>query len=118
MLRCHLTINEIEELTELDFLSNIWKIVAPMVAGQSIDDITANTEMVAIMVPNRAPLVTPRDFPLPGETNRQITNWNSWQDWRVSIDYLEDLTGYNFLSNLPETIQDKIEERDNGLLPS
>ena len=95
-----------------------WKIVVPLVAGQSIDDITANTEVVAIMVPNRASLVTPRDFPLPGETNRQITNWNNWQDWRVSIDYLESLTGYNFLSNLPETIQEKIEERDNGLLPS
>jgi DNA/RNA endonuclease G (NUC1) len=95
-----------------------WKIVVPLVAGQSIDDITANTEVVAIMVPNRAPLVTPRDFPLPGETNRQITSWSNWQDWRVSIDYLEGLTGYNFLSNLPETIQEKIEERDNGLLPS
>ena len=95
-----------------------WKIVVPLVAGQSLDNITANAEVVAIMVPNRRELVTPTDFPLPGETNRQITNWNSWQDWRVSIDYLEDLTGYNFLSNLPETIQDKIEERDNGLLPS
>lgn len=95
-----------------------WKIVVPLVAGQSIDDITANTEVVAIMVPNRASLVTPRDFPLPGETNRQITSWSEWRDWRVSIDYLEGLTGYNFLSNLPETIQEKIEERDNGLLPS
>ncbi|NQE35502.1 DNA/RNA non-specific endonuclease [Microcoleus asticus] len=95
-----------------------WKIVVPLVAGQSIDDITANTEVVAIMVPNRESLVTPRDFPLPGETNRQITSWSNWQDWQVSIDYLEGLTGYNFLSNLPETIQDKIEERDNGLLPS
>ena len=95
-----------------------WKIVVPLVAGQSLDDITTNTETVAILVPIRQSLVTPRDFPLPGETNRQVNNWNDWQDWRVSIDYLEDLTGYNFLSNLPESIQEVVESRSNGLLPS
>jgi hypothetical protein len=45
-----------------------------------------------------------------------ITNWNDWRDWRVSIDYLESLTGYNFLSELPEDIQEAIESEDNGLL--
>jgi endonuclease G len=95
-----------------------WKIVVPLVAGQSLDDITANAEVVAIMVPNRMELVTPTDFPLPGETNRTITKWNEWRDWRVSIDYLEGLTGYDFLSDLPESIQEAIESRDDGLLPS
>jgi DNA/RNA endonuclease G (NUC1) len=95
-----------------------WKIVVPLVPGQSIGDIPANTEVVTIMVPNRDSLVTPRNFPLPGETNRTITNWNNWRDWRVSINYLENLTGYNFLSELPQNIQEAIESRDNGLLPS
>jgi endonuclease G len=95
-----------------------WKIVVPLVSGQSLDDIIANAEVVAIMVPNRKGLVTPTDFPLPGETNRNIENWNDWRDWRVSIDYLEGLTGYDFLSDLPETIQEAIESREDGLLPS
>jgi DNA/RNA endonuclease G (NUC1) len=95
-----------------------WKIIVPLEAGQTISDITANTQAIAIMVPNRAELVTPRNFPLPGETSRQITNWSRWQDWRVSINYLESLTNYNFLSELPDSIQEAIESRSNGLLPS
>ncbi len=95
-----------------------WKIVVPLVPGQSISDITADTEAVAIMVPNRDGLATPRNFPLPGENNRTITNWNQWRDWRVSINYLEDLTGYDFLSELPQNIQEAIESREDGLLPS
>jgi DNA/RNA non-specific endonuclease len=96
-----------------------WKIVVPLEAGQRINNIKATTEVIAIMVPNRAGLTTPNvNFPLPGENSRTITNWNRWQDWRVSIDYLENLTGYNFLSELPDSIQKAIESRDNGLLPN
>jgi hypothetical protein len=73
------------------------------------------------MVPNRAALVIPpggRDYPLPGETSRIITSWSRWQDWRVSINYLESLTNYDFLSELPDLIQEAIESRSDGLLPT
>jgi hypothetical protein len=73
------------------------------------------------MVPNREALVIPpggRDYPLPGETSRIITDWSSWQDWRVSINYLETLTNYDFLSELPDFIEEAIESRSDGLLPN
>ena len=98
-----------------------WKIVVPLEAGQKISDITADSQVIAIMVPNRAALVIPpegTDYPLPGETSRTITDWSRWQDWRVSINYLESLTNYDFLSELPDSIQEAIESRSNGLLPS
>lgn len=43
-----------------------------------------------------------------------VTNWNDWQQWRVSVDYLEELTGYDFLSNIPEKIQEAIESEDRN----
>ena len=91
----------------------------PLEAGQGISDITANTEVVAIIIPNRAALATPRDYLLPGETSPlRINSWSRWQDWRVSINYLEGLTGYDFLSELPDQIEDAIESRGDRLLPN
>lgn len=34
--------------------------------------------------------------------------------WRVSVDDIEEITDYDFLSNLPEEIQAIIESRNNG----
>jgi hypothetical protein len=38
--------------------------------------------------------------------------------WRVSINYLETLTNYDFLSELPDFIEEAIESRSDGLLPN
>jgi endonuclease G len=34
-----------------------------------------------------------------------------WRKYRVSVDKIEELTGYNFLSNVPENIQNTIEDK-------
>ncbi|WP_370589562.1 hypothetical protein [Tychonema sp. LEGE 07203] len=36
-----------------------------------------------------------------------------WEDYAVTVDDVEALTGYDFLSELPEEIQDAIEQRRN-----
>ena len=103
----------------------VWKIIISLEPGQEVVDITYDTEVIAVMFPNRPTRVTPDDdYRLPatqlhpnGFLPDGITSWNDWQQWRVSVDYLEELTGYDFLSNVPELIQDEIEQRhDNPYL--
>ena len=94
-----------------------WKIIVPLEPGQEIADVTANTQVIAVITPNRRSRETPDpDYRLPGSPSypngflpNDVTNWNDWQQWRVNVDYLEELTGYDFLSNLPEEIQEILE---------
>lgn len=94
-----------------------WKILVPLEPGQGIADVTANTQVIAVITPNRRSRETPApNYRLPGSPSypngflpNGVTNWNSWQQWRVNVDYLEELTGYDFLSNVPEEIQDILE---------
>jgi DNA/RNA endonuclease G (NUC1) len=94
-----------------------WKIIVPLEPGQGIADVTANTQVIAVLIPNRPSRKTPDpDYKLPGSPSypsgflpNGVTNWENWQQWRVNVDYLEELTGYDFLSNLPEEIQEVIE---------
>ncbi|XZN92612.1 MAG: DNA/RNA non-specific endonuclease [Microcoleus sp.] len=94
-----------------------WKIIVPLEPGQGIADVTANTQVIAVITPNRRNRSTPDpNYRLPdspsypnGFLPNGVTNWNDWQQWRVNVDYLEELTGYDFLSNVPEEIQEIIE---------
>jgi endonuclease G, mitochondrial len=71
-----------------------WKIVVVLdKPGAEIKDITSNTRIIAVNVPNEEGI-----------------NFN-WKSYRVSVDKLEKLTGYNFLSNVPDKIQDEIEDK-------
>lgn len=96
-----------------------WKIVVSLEPGQEVADITTDTELIAVMIPNRASRVNPdADYRLPSTQSYQngflpqgITEWNNWEQWRVSVDYLEELTGYDFLSNVPKPIQDELESQ-------
>ncbi len=94
-----------------------WKIIVPLEPGQGIADVTANTQVIAVITPNRRSRETPApNYRLPdspsypnGFLPNGVTNWNNWQQWRVNVDYLEELTGYDFLSNVPEEIQEILE---------
>lgn len=71
-----------------------WKIVVVVDRPSAgLDGITASTRVIAVNIPNEQ------------ELN------NDWRKYRVSVDKIEELTGYNFLSNVPENIQDTIEEK-------
>jgi endonuclease G len=71
-----------------------WKIVVVLDnPGSGLDGITANTRVIAVNIPNEQ------------EIN------NDWKAYKVSVDQLENLTGYDFLSNISPNIQEVIESK-------
>ena len=69
-----------------------WKIVVAL--QQPRETITRNTRVIAVIMPN-------------DETVRQT----DWRDYLVTIDEIERLTGYDFLYEVPASIQEGIEGR-------
>lgn len=69
-----------------------WKIV--VVLDSANEAITADTRVIAVSMPNS-----------------DAVRRTDWQDYLVSVDALEQATGYDFLSTVPANIQDEIERR-------
>lgn len=71
-----------------------WKviIVLPAASGNDVARVTTSTRCIAIIMPNT-----------------QGIRSNTWQQYRVSVDQVEALTGYDFFSNVPVNIQAAIE---------
>jgi endonuclease G, mitochondrial len=70
-----------------------WKIVVVLEKpGLRLNDITNSTRVIAVDLPNE-----------------QGIKDKSWKTFRTSVDQIESLTGYDFLSNVPKAIQDVIE---------
>jgi endonuclease G len=70
-----------------------WKVI--LVQPQGTNDVarvTTSTRVIAVRMPNV-----------------QGIRSNNWQQYRVSVDELEQLTGYDFFSNVPSTVQAVIE---------
>ncbi|HEX8098518.1 MAG TPA: DNA/RNA non-specific endonuclease, partial [Pyrinomonadaceae bacterium] len=80
-----------------------WKVI--IVIPQGTDDVsrvTTQTRTIAVIMPNTQGIRT-----------------NAWQQYIVSVDQVEALTGYDFFSNVPADIQAVIEARvDNGQAPA
>ncbi|XHR82450.1 MAG: DNA/RNA non-specific endonuclease [Gloeotrichia echinulata GP01] len=75
-----------------------WKIVVVLDRLNSrLKGITANTRVIAVNVPNE-----------------EVVD-NDWRNYTVSVDELEELTGYDFLSNVSPNIQEVIESRVDNL---
>lgn len=71
-----------------------WKIVVVLDRpGSGLSDITANTRVIAVNIPN----------------DEQIDN--NWKVFRTSVDKLENLTGFDFLSQVSPDIQEVIESK-------
>jgi endonuclease G len=71
-----------------------WKIVVVLDSpGAGLDGINASTRIIAVNIPNEQ------------EIN------NDWRAYKVSVDQLENLTGYDFLSNVLPEIQLVIESK-------
>ena len=71
-----------------------WKIIVVLDSpGSGLNGINANTRIIAVNVPNEQ------------EIN------NDWRAYKVSVDELEKLTGYDFLSNVSPNIQEVIESK-------
>ncbi|WP_171681697.1 DNA/RNA non-specific endonuclease [Paenibacillus planticolens] len=79
--------------------SKVWKIVVVLPNGNNdISRITTSTRVISVIMPND-----------------QTVNSQPWGYYRVSVKDIEALTGYDFLSNVPTSIQNVIEAKvDNG----
>lgn len=74
---------------------SLWKIIVILPIGDNdASRVNANTRVIAVNIPNKNSL--------------EVSNWRSY---RVSVDMIEKLTGYDFLSNVPTDIQRIIEAR-------
>jgi endonuclease G, mitochondrial len=75
--------------------ASLWKIVVVLDRpGLTLDSITETTPIIAVLMPNQQGI--------------KETNWTSY---RTSIDAIEQLTGYDFLSNVAEPIQASLEAK-------
>lgn len=73
-----------------------WKVVLVLPNGDNdLQRITKSTRTIAILVPNQPPL----------------NQGAPWRQFRVTVDQIEALTGYNFFSNVPKNTQEIIERR-------
>ncbi len=103
----------------------IWQFVLVLdQPGYGLEDVidgTTTAEAIAVMMPNYkysdAMTTQPITLPTGKVVNiNSFDDWKNWETWRVNGNDLESVTGYNFLSNLPELLQDNIEEA--GVSPS
>ncbi len=79
--------------------AHCWKVVVVLPVGtDDVNRVSSSTRVIAVDMPNT-----------------QTVNSQSWGAYRVSVDALEAITGYDFLSNVPASIQSAIElAADNG----
>ncbi len=73
-----------------------WKVVLVLPNGNNdLDRVGKGTRTIGIIVPNQSPV-----------------NINApWRTFRVKVDAVENLTGYDFFSNVPKNRQELIERR-------
>ncbi len=72
-----------------------WKIIVVLdTPGLGLSGITKNTRVIAVNLPNEQGI-------------KEV----KWTQYRTSVDQLEKLTGYDFLSNVPSEIQEVIEAK-------
>lgn len=71
-----------------------WKVIVMLPNGPNdLQRISATTRVIAVMCPNQ-----------------QASNL-SWGNYRVSVDQIEQLTGYDLLSALPDEVENTVEAR-------
>lgn len=73
--------------------AQVWKVVLVQPQGTNdVSRVTTATRLIAVIMPNTQGIRT-----------------NTWQQYRVSVDQVEQMTGYDFFSNVPASIQAVIE---------
>ncbi|MBP7821431.1 MAG: DNA/RNA non-specific endonuclease [Saprospiraceae bacterium] len=79
--------------------TNVWKVIVVLDEGDNdLDRINTNTRVIAVDIPNK-----------------NSVNLSSWAQYRVSVDDIEQATGYNILSNISTSLQNYVEARvDDG----
>ncbi|MBC7125518.1 MAG: DNA/RNA non-specific endonuclease, partial [Bacteroidales bacterium] len=79
--------------------SHVWKIALVLPNGNNdLSRITPSTRVIAVVIPN----------------NQECSS-KPWTSYSVSVDSIENLTGYNFFTNIPTDIQDALEAKVDNL---
>lgn len=72
--------------------TNTWKVIIVLPSGTNdVSRVTSATRTIAVFMPNNNSVVS------------------DWKQYRVSVDYVESMTGYNFFSNVSDTVENQIE---------
>lgn len=74
--------------------TNCWKIIVAVPQGANISAVNADTHVIAVDMPNVTGIAS-----------------EDWRKFRTTVRSIEQRTGYNFLSNLPQNLQDTLETR-------
>ena len=75
--------------------ANVWKVIVVLERpGLGLSGVTDRTRTIAVTMPNA-----------------QGIREKDWRSFRVSIDAIETATGYNFLSNVSESVQAALESQ-------
>jgi endonuclease G len=72
-----------------------WKIVVILDKGQKPKDISSSTKVISVMMNN-------------GQYDKSN---NSWELYKTTINAIEKSTGYDFLSDLPDALEEQIESK-------
>jgi len=73
--------------------ATIWKVIVVLSDGDNdISRINESTRVIAVSIPNTQDCAS-----------------KPWADYRVNVDSIESLTGYDFLSNVSVNVQNKVE---------
>lgn len=75
-----------------------YKIIVALHQGQQASDVKSDTKVIAVAMPNEAGVGS-----------------HPWTDYLTSVDAIERAAGYDFLSKVPNTVQDVIEARVGSL---
>jgi len=78
--------------------TNNWKIAVAVPAGSGISAVNENTRVIAVDMPN-----------VKGIKNAD------WQTYRTTVRDIERKTGYNIFSNLPQNLQDSLENKKDNI---
>ncbi|MCF0242719.1 MAG: DNA/RNA non-specific endonuclease [Treponema sp.] len=71
-----------------------WKIILKLPKGEDdISRITSTTPVLAVFMPN----------------TQKVNNFGDWEQYLVTVDFIEAVTGYDFFSEIPDDIEKVIE---------
>ena len=70
-----------------------FKIIVVLDRGEGLESVNKNTRVIAVVMPNV-----------------EGVRKGDWHDYTTSVDRIEWSTGYDFLSNIDEEVQDEIEK--------
>lgn len=78
-----------------------WKVIMVLPLGTNdLSRVTTSTRVIAVWMPN---------------SDSQISRTANWKSYRVSVDYIESMTGFDFFSNVSTSIQSTIESRVDNI---